>query len=124
MFAEDDRRKIESSFLRGSVKDGCLYKMEDENAINRESKSLEEMKSQIMALTKRVFLNEEEICKLKEKKEKDKKLQTLEQEFTQFQIQMFDILKKNSNFFADFESKIEKNTNLINEMRDKVFLNS
>lgn len=69
-----------------------------------------------MALTKRVFMNEEDICKLKEKKDKDKKLQTLYQEFTQFQIQMFDILKKNSNFFADFESKIEKNSSLINEM--------
>lgn len=47
-------------------------------------------------------MNEEEISKLKEKKdkEKDKKWQSLEQEFTQFQIQMFDICKKNTNYFS------------------------
>ena len=36
-------------------------------------------------------MNEQDISKLKDKKDKDKKLQTLEHEFTQFQIQMFDI---------------------------------
>lgn len=37
----------------------------------------------------------------------------LEQEFTQFQIQMFDICKKNTNYFSNFEDKIEKNAKLI-----------
>lgn len=57
MFGEEDRKKIESSFLRGSVKEGCLYKMEEDHVLSKENKSIEEMKSQIMALTKRVFLN-------------------------------------------------------------------
>ena len=63
---------------------------------------VEELKGQIVALTKKVFVNEQEISKLKENREKDKKLQTLEQEFTQFQIQMFDICKKNTNYFSEF----------------------
>lgn len=47
-------------------------------------------------------MNEQDISKLKDKKDKDKKLQTLEHEFTQFQIQMFDICKKNTNYFSEF----------------------
>ena len=70
-------------------------------------------------------MNEEEISKLKEKKdkEKDKKWQSLQQEFTQFQIQMFDICKKNTNYFSQFQSKIEKNNKLISEVKTK-YLNN
>jgi hypothetical protein len=51
--------------------------------------------------------------KLKEKKDKDKKLFSLEQEFTQFQIQMFDFCKKNTSCFSDFEDRIEKNAKRV-----------
>ena len=59
-------------------------------------------------------MNEQEISKLKDKKEKEKKMQTLEHEFTQFQIQMFDICKKNTNYFSEFEDKIDKNNRQLN----------
>ena len=70
-------------------------------------------------MTKKVFVNEEEIQKLKEKKDKDKKYQVFEQEFTQFQIQMFDICKKNTNYFSDFEDKIDKNSRLLGEVKER-----
>jgi hypothetical protein len=50
-------------------------------------------------------------------------MQALEQEFTQFQIQMFDICKKNTNYFSDFEDKIEKNSKHLAELRDRVLFN-
>lgn len=36
---------------------------------------------------------------------------------------MFDICKKNTNYFSDFEDKIEKNSKHLEELRDRVLFN-
>lgn len=71
----EDRKKCDSTFLRSSAKQPYIPKF-DEDYTNKDSKTLQEIKSQLVSLTKKVFLNEEEIAKLKEKKE-GKKLQAL-----------------------------------------------
>ena len=107
------RKKSDSGHIQTSIRDGVSQRSEDQGQRNSSDKAIDELRSQILSLTKKVYLNEEEIAKMREKEKKDKRLSTLEQQFTQFQIQMFDICKKNTNYFSDFEEKIDKNTKLI-----------
>lgn len=51
--------------------------MDDDFLANKDSRAVSEMRGQILSLTKRVFINEEEIAKLKDRKDKEKKIQTL-----------------------------------------------
>ena len=74
---EDSRKKSDSHYLRSSLKDNCIFKLEDESTKSKQEKAIDELRSQILALTKKVFINQEEIAKMKQKKDKDKKWQTL-----------------------------------------------
>lgn len=80
--------------------------------------SLREM---IIALTKRVATNEEEIGKLKEKSEKDKKFQGLENDISEYKSKLFELAKFNSKNFNDFDSKLQQNQQSLNELREKLF---
>lgn len=75
--ADQDSKKGDSSFLRASLKEGCTLKMDDDFLANKDSRAVSEMRGQILSLTKRVFINEEEIAKLKDRKDKEKKMHTL-----------------------------------------------
>ena len=119
----DEKKRSDSTYLRSSLKQGFTPRNDEENSSKgKDEKAIIELRSQILSLTKKVFLNQEQISKLKEKKDKDKvkKWQSLEQEFTQFQTQMFDICKKNTNYFSEFQSKIDKNNKVILELRSKL----
>ena len=59
MYADNDRNKIESTFLRGSLKEADGHKIFEDNYLGKENKVIDEVKGQIIALTKRVFMNEE-----------------------------------------------------------------
>lgn len=75
----------------------------------------------VIALTKRVATNEEEIGKLKEKSEKDKKLQGLENDICEYKSKLFELAKFNSKNYSDFDSKLQQNQQSLNELREKLF---
>lgn len=49
----------------------------------------DQLRDMVLALTKRVATNEEEIGRLKEKSEKDKKLQGLENDICEYKSKLF-----------------------------------
>ena len=49
----------------------------------------DQLRDMVLALTKRVATNEEEIGKLKEKSERDKKLQGLENDICEYKSKLF-----------------------------------
>lgn len=49
----------------------------------------DQLRDMVLALTKRVATNEEEIGRLKEKNEKDKKLQGLENDICEYKSKLF-----------------------------------
>lgn len=60
----EDRKKCDSTFLRSSAKEPLIPRFDDESG-SKDSKTLEDIKAQLVSLTKKVFVNEEEIARLK-----------------------------------------------------------
>lgn len=57
LYCQNDRKKSDSTFLRSSLREGYCFRQEEEKDLSKDEKAIAELRSQILSLTKKVFVN-------------------------------------------------------------------
>lgn len=117
-----ERRKSQSICIRSANHPPSFFKNGNEVMANtikvndampaRQKDSLKEL---IEQLTARLTVTEEQIKRLKDKAEKERKNQGFQGEFKELRGKLLDLVKFNSKHFTEYECKLEEQQKIINE---------
>lgn len=53
----EERKRSDSYYMRMSARDGSAYRPDEDNLKTKEERAITELRSQILSLTKKVFIN-------------------------------------------------------------------